>query len=626
MAAKRKAPPNTPRIYSYLRFSRPEQALGDSERRQLDTTKAFAKRKGLTLDESLRMTDRGISAFRGKHRTKGVLAAFLNEVKSDRVPSGSYLVVENADRLSREGVETTLRKIIFELWDFNITLQTLSPEESYPPGCGDEPKFLGFQMYLARARDESKRKSVMVRAARDTGRKKAREEGKILTSQCPAWLRVVDGKFKPIPEAVTAIRKVFDLKRKGLGAGKIVRKLNTEQGWWSAKGNGWHECYVKRILAWDAVIGIYHPRCYVEKKRQGKDPILVRELIGEPIEGYYPKVVDEGVFYAVQQQLQANRHKGGRIGKASNLFQHLVRCPYCHGPMHYVKKGKLPKGRIYLLCNDGRRGIKCKRHSIRYDEVENTVLENCKGLKPEAVLPDPDEQDRLCESLRERIQGANATAHDLSQQMDNLVDQIAHTKNASIRDRYEKKVSKLEQSKLSAEQDAKQDQDELQKAEHSRKSFEKWQRDLKGLEKALIAKGGIELRMRMQSHLRQLIDKIEVYSDGFEKESDDPTDYRNSETISDYLYDVISDIDPKEVKTKHFGDFVRYVVKRRMSKNGRFVRVFFKTGNSIDLVPEGSIASGRRMYIDEEGKPGWEVISPNIEALRQQFEQTQGKG
>jgi len=39
--------------YSYLRFSTPEQAGGDSRRRQLDLARAYAARHGLVLDAGL---------------------------------------------------------------------------------------------------------------------------------------------------------------------------------------------------------------------------------------------------------------------------------------------------------------------------------------------------------------------------------------------------------------------------------------------------------------------------------------------------------------------------------------------------------------------------------------------
>jgi hypothetical protein len=48
---------------SYLRFSTPQQALGDSKRRQLELTKNWAAELGVDLRGDYR--DRGVSAFQG---------------------------------------------------------------------------------------------------------------------------------------------------------------------------------------------------------------------------------------------------------------------------------------------------------------------------------------------------------------------------------------------------------------------------------------------------------------------------------------------------------------------------------------------------------------------------------
>src|SRR5690242_14410049 len=92
------APTVAPSVYSYIRFSTPEQKLGDSLRRQVEAAKGWAARRGLQFDETLR--DEGKSAYRGTHRTKGHLGRFLSRVENGEVPKGSVLVVENTDRLS----------------------------------------------------------------------------------------------------------------------------------------------------------------------------------------------------------------------------------------------------------------------------------------------------------------------------------------------------------------------------------------------------------------------------------------------------------------------------------------------------------------------------------------------
>jgi len=92
-----------PRIaYSYSRYSSPQQADGDSIRRQTALARAWCQRNGAALDTNATYEDRGTSAFRGKHRESGLLRRFLDDVESGHIPRDSVLLIENMDRLSRE--------------------------------------------------------------------------------------------------------------------------------------------------------------------------------------------------------------------------------------------------------------------------------------------------------------------------------------------------------------------------------------------------------------------------------------------------------------------------------------------------------------------------------------------
>jgi DNA invertase Pin-like site-specific DNA recombinase len=101
-----------PKAYSYKRFSTLAQAEGDSLRRQTAMAQAWADREGITLDTELKLTDEGVSAYTGANRDVGALGAFLEAVREGRVPQGSWLLVENLDRLSREPA-----------WDASYTMQ-----------------------------------------------------------------------------------------------------------------------------------------------------------------------------------------------------------------------------------------------------------------------------------------------------------------------------------------------------------------------------------------------------------------------------------------------------------------------------------------------------------------------
>jgi hypothetical protein len=120
-----------PLAYSYLRFSSPQQADGDSLRRQTESReKWLTAHPGIPLDTSLVLEDRGRSAFRRKDWDTYALAEFLRHVESGRVAAGSYLLVENLDRLSREHVRTGV-KLFIGLLDHKINIVTLCPERLF---------------------------------------------------------------------------------------------------------------------------------------------------------------------------------------------------------------------------------------------------------------------------------------------------------------------------------------------------------------------------------------------------------------------------------------------------------------------------------------------------------------
>src|SRR5260370_1229766 len=89
------------RAYSYIRFSTVQQAEGGSLARQTSLSQAYCERKTLTLDDTLKLSDLGVSAFRGDNVRDGALAGFLEACRTGRVSHGRVLIVESLDRLSR---------------------------------------------------------------------------------------------------------------------------------------------------------------------------------------------------------------------------------------------------------------------------------------------------------------------------------------------------------------------------------------------------------------------------------------------------------------------------------------------------------------------------------------------
>ena len=242
--------------YPYIRFSTDDQEDGDSIARQTRVTETLAADTGLPVAKPL--VDKGMSGYHGDHRTKGELGGFLKKVKAGEVARGSVLVVENTDRLSREGFLSVLRHVIFPLDEAGIRVITeTGPIEA---NDNDDPSNqLLMVLENNRARGESARRSKLLKSARQSEREMAREDGRVITTNCPNWLEVVGdtgrGKrcqmkrsFKVKPKAKKTIRLIFNWYLGGQSLRGIEKRLNGRRDVWvpkrfeTQKTIGWRTC------------------------------------------------------------------------------------------------------------------------------------------------------------------------------------------------------------------------------------------------------------------------------------------------------------------------------------------------------------------------------------------------
>ena len=325
--------------YSYLRFSTPEQALGDSERRQIEAAAAWAKSKKLKLDSS--HTDRGLSGYKGVNRKKGKLGEFLAKVKSGEIPSGSFLVVEDLDRLSREHPLDSLR-LVQELIGHGIIITVLNGEEYSNQTLRSDPsgtKMLGLVFQLGRSSGESRRKSELITKTWEQKRRLALNENRVMTSRTPAWIRTVrkgeKKHFELIKSRVHVLKQIFEWYLNGLGQRAIAKRLNDLKipNWGDSSGSRigkkWYYSYIRKLLTNESVTGVFQPHSYVwiDDPANKNERKQVRKQIGAPLKGYYPCAVKKDVFAKVQVALSDKTKKlaGGRINTiVSNLFPGLI--------------------------------------------------------------------------------------------------------------------------------------------------------------------------------------------------------------------------------------------------------------------------------------------------------------
>ena len=507
-----------PKAYSYIRFSTPEQALGDSLRRQVAEAEEYAKKHGLILDDTT-MIDRGLSAYKGMHRTKGTFGEFLRKVEAGEIARGSMLIVENLDRLSREqvldalGQFTGLIRAGIKIVTFQDGRETEYDEESINR---DPWKLHRTLIAMDLAHEESEKKAIRLRAAWEAKRNNILERK--LTRIAPAWLRLSKDRteFMLIPEAARVIELIYRRKLEGKGTTRIETELNADPDLWRPptkgpkKTGGWRKSYIVKILRSRAVIGEYQPHKMVDGKRQP---------IGDPIPDYFPPAISEELFYQVQAILKANGEMkgngGGRVAKAKNLFTHIARCGICGSPMHLIDKGKGPKGAVYFHCDKSRRLKTCTAKPVRYDEFERLFFDNFEELDIGLLIPGRDETQARARELEALIAANRQMIFEITEEIENRFDSISRTKDSRVREGLEARQTKSfdDREHLEAQNRA-YDQEllQLQRQKSDLAQDVELAKEIYSLlDSCQSEQERIDLRFRLRQQIRKMVEWIKIY-------------------------------------------------------------------------------------------------------------------
>ncbi len=429
---KTKSDPN-PIAYSYLRFSSPAQAEGDSVRRQTALRDAWLKRNPtVKLDTSLTLVDAGVSGFTGKHRTnkKHALAMFLDLVERGRVPAGSYLIVENLDRLTRETPVDAIPAVL-GLIKAGVSVVQLAPTEVPYNAEMDQGRLMMMLWELSRGNSESKRKAQLCGDAWKAKKEAARTEKTPYGKMCPAWLELDGDKYRVKADAANAVRKVFQWCADGLGTFGILAKLNEENVKPIGRSGAWERSYIKKLLNSVSVLGTYQPH----SGSRGPN----RKPEGEAVENFYPAIISEQLWHKAHEGMKNRARKSGRPAKEQpNPFAGLLRCALDNCPMH-VAGGR---GHKYLVSKNALQKVKgAEWRAFPLAVLAKAVLDELAELKAADLFGDP-VAGRLVEltnqlaDVERRL--ANATARfevdPESQQWQNLVSKYDREKRGIVKD------------------------------------------------------------------------------------------------------------------------------------------------------------------------------------------------
>lgn len=338
-----------PLAYSYIRFSSSKQAKGDSLRRQLKKAQEYAAEHGLTLDDSLQLRDLGVSAYDSSNATRGALAGFLVELRAGRVQKGSYLLVEQLDRLSRADVYTAIG-LMQEIVEAGVTVVTLQDRRVFDKvSVKDLGNIMLSVAVMFRAHEESRTKSERI-ASYWQGKREARPE--VFTAQCPRWLTIRPDRsgYVVLEDRAESVRKVFQLTADGHGNVMIARRANLEK--WPVPGRAadWHPTLITKLLNNRAVLGEYQPHTKSASKRVP---------IGDPWKDYYPRIVSDELFARAKAskatRAQLPRRRDDRY---LNVFQGVLKCGACGASLSRKYKGsKVQPNYVQYQCTSRIRGV-----------------------------------------------------------------------------------------------------------------------------------------------------------------------------------------------------------------------------------------------------------------------------
>lgn len=387
-----------PIAFSYVRMSTDAQSKGDGRRRQLDMSRRYASLHNLDLDENFSLEDIGVSAWKGTNASVGNFSKIMEAIKTGTIPTGSYLLVENLDRISRQQPNLALTTFM-NIINAGITVVTLGDGRTYTASTVKLEDLVYSLIVMSRAHDESQAKSIRSSGAWDAKRSNA--ENVKITSQAPSWLELATDRksFNVVEERADVVRRIFADAVSGIGAYTIARRLNAENLPPFGRSRKWQTSSVHKVITGRAVIGEHQPNKMIDGKRVAQGPLL---------EGYYPPIIDKETFFAAQTSRLERRSKGGgRTGlQLSNLFTKIASCAYCGERMHFENKGAQQKGGLYLVCGAHIRGKGCYAKRWRYEDFETTFLAVVEELDLGSLFTTDDEASKRSK-LESEVQSLN---------------------------------------------------------------------------------------------------------------------------------------------------------------------------------------------------------------------------
>ncbi|HHL8701058.1 TPA: recombinase family protein [Escherichia coli] len=363
------------KLYSYIRFSSMKQADGSSYERQKRTAAEIAAKYDLELVTSYQ--DFGVSAFKGANSRTGALSRFLDEIGRS-VPVGSWLVVENLDRISRQSI-IEAQELFLSIIRRGITIVTGMDGKVYSKESvnANPIDLLLSVMLFARANEESQTKRnrtnssalIKIKAHQENPQNPAvaiEEIGKNMW-----WTDTTSGYVLPHPVFFPIVQEVVELRRNGRSTAEILDHLNATYTPPPAASHKRHSNWSRAMIE-----RLFHTRALIGIKEISVDGVKYE------LKDYYPRVLDDAEFYHLKKSIgvRACNYGDKEEVKPIPLLSGvgLLKCEHCGSAMVKVKGTNKRPNQYRYSCDAMRSSrIACvhPNWSFRGDQLEKAVLQ-----------------------------------------------------------------------------------------------------------------------------------------------------------------------------------------------------------------------------------------------------------
>ena len=413
------------------------------------------------------------------------------------IEKGSYLLIENFDRLSRDKIVRS-NKIFTDLLFAGVRIVILDRDKVYDAENLDFGDWINALVEFERANAESKRKSDFSSKAWNYNREKMRS-GEIVTKKVPTWLKVENNAFVIDHEKVERINTLFKLS-----LSKGLQEATREYNELYSEKLAIHQ--TQYLLSNRKLIGEHSP----QKIHYDESGQLKRKDEGDSIPNYYPTVVDEKLFYQVQEVIKSRKPFAGRYSNQRyNVFRDLIFCKWCGGTIRYMNKGE----RDYFICTNSMTG-KCDLNShlgqlsIRGKKLFSMFFAFTDGLNVSALL----EENTQAEELKTKIMKMEANKNQIMSRLEDFKIEVKNMimSGKTIPSTYNELIAELESNRTHIDQEIESDTKKLDQIYTSEKSFS-------GLKSNDISEiiydrsdDSIEKRVRYNSELKKIIKHIRI--------------------------------------------------------------------------------------------------------------------